>query len=65
MNQGPAIQYGAEKTAIGNQLELASMVDDHMSVMNSTPIKSSKVMSTRGTKAKNKAAGGEKGGGEK
>ena len=46
------IPYGAEKQAIGNQLELASMIDDHNSVMNSSPVKSTKVMSRRGTKVK-------------
>ena len=46
------IPYEREKQAIGNQLELASMVSDHTSVMNTSPVKSSKVMSTRATKAK-------------
>lgn len=45
------IPYAAEKQAIGNQLELASMVSDHNSVMNSSPVKSSRVVSTR-TKVK-------------
>ena len=48
------IPYAAEKQAISNQLELASMVSDHTSVMNMSPVKSNKVMSTRSTKAKNK-----------
>ena len=46
------IPYAGEKQAISNQLELASMADDHMSVMNTSPIKSSRVASTRNTKAK-------------
>ena len=42
-----------EKQSIGNQLELASMVSDHMSVINTSPVKSSRVASTR-TRTKNK-----------
>ena len=53
--QDQVIRYGAERQAIGNQLELASMVSDHNSVMGSSPAKSSKIMSTRGTKAKKAA----------
>ena len=42
-----------ETQAISNQLELASMISDqHNSVMGSSPIKSSRIPSTRGTKGR-------------
>lgn len=50
--QDQGIRYGAERQAIGNQLELASMMSDHNSVMGSSPAKPSRVMSTRASRAK-------------
>ena len=50
------IPYAGEKQAISNQLELASMMSDHHSVMNSSPAKPSRVASTRGTRTKTKPA---------
>ena len=44
--------FQGQKQAISNQLELASMQSDHNSVMLTSPVKSTKVMSTRATKAK-------------
>lgn len=44
--------YGGEKQAISNQLEMASMMSDANSVPDVSPMRSSKIMSTRGTKAK-------------
>ena len=51
-NVNQNINYGPRKQAIGNQLEMQSMISEHNSVMGSSPAKSSKVMATRGTKAK-------------
>ena len=58
MNQSKKkiINFVPEKQAISNQLEMSSMASDVNSVMNNTsPIRSSKVMSTRNTKTKVKA----------
>ena len=41
-----------EKQAVSNQLEMASMISDHNSVINTSPIRPSQVASTRGTKVK-------------
>ena len=41
------VQFGPEKSAIGNQLEVASMASAHNSVMNTSPVRSSRVRSSR------------------
>lgn len=50
--QDQGINFGNEKQAISNQLELASMASEVNSVMGSSPIRSNRVASRRTTKAK-------------
>ena len=50
--QEATIPYVPEMQAIGNQLEMQSMMSDHASVMGQSPAKPSRVASRRGTKAK-------------
>ena len=50
--QEGAIPYMPENQAIGNQLEMQSMMSDHASVMGQSPVKPNRIASRRGTKKK-------------
>jgi len=42
-----SMQYGPAMEAIGNQLEINSMISEHNSVINTSPVRQSRVRSSR------------------
>jgi len=42
-----AMHYGPAQEAIGNQLEMNSMISEHNSVINTSPVRQSRVRSSR------------------